>query len=78
MGRAGDLAGRLSGRPPPLTGEAAEVLTRSVPVEDRRARAILGREPTPMDASFRDLYRWLFEAGVLSADQVGAVARDGG
>jgi nucleoside-diphosphate-sugar epimerase len=60
MGRAGDLFGRITGCLPELTGEAAEVLTRSVPIDDSLARGFLGRDPIPMEQSFRDLYRWLF------------------
>jgi nucleoside-diphosphate-sugar epimerase len=74
LGRAGDLVGRVRGRPPQLSAEAAEVLTRSVPVDDASARALLGRDPIPMERSFRDLYRWLFEAGLLGAEHVGRIA----
>lgn len=74
LGRIGDAVGRLRRRPPRLTAEAAEVLTRSVPIDDARARQLLGRLPTPMEQSLRDLFRWFFEAGVLEAKHVGRLA----
>jgi nucleoside-diphosphate-sugar epimerase len=68
--------GRVRGRPPRLSAEAAEVLTRIVPVDDSRARALLGRDPIPMERSIRDLYRWHLEAGQLGAEHVGRIAND--
>lgn len=73
MGRLGDLAQRL-GRDAQLTYEAAEVLTRSVPVDDREARRILGREPISDEDSFRDLIRWMVRAGHLDAAFAGRLA----
>jgi nucleoside-diphosphate-sugar epimerase len=70
LGRAGDFAQRL-GRDVALTYEAAEVLTRSVPIDDRVARAALGREAIPAEASYRDLIRWMVEAGHLAAVDAG-------
>lgn len=65
LGRLGDLLQRL-GRDVQLTYEAAEVLTRSVPLDDALAREALGRAPIPAEASFRDLIRWLVLAGHVS------------
>lgn len=65
MGRIGDVVQRF-GRDVQLTYEAAEVLTRSVPLDDRVARAALGREPISAEASFRDLIAWMVEAGHVS------------
>ncbi len=73
MGRLGDLAGRL-GRPVQLTSEAAAVLTRSVPVDDAEACRLLGRSPITAEVSFRDLIRWMVEAGHLEAEHAGRLA----
>lgn len=70
LGRVGDLVQRF-GRDVPLTFEAAEVFTRSVPVDDRDARAVLGRAPIPAEQSFRDLVRWMAEAGHVSREDAG-------
>ena len=70
LGRGGDVAQRL-GIGVQLTYEAAEVLTRSVPLDDRHARAVLGRPPIDDEASFRDLIVWMFEAGHLDAESAG-------
>ena len=59
------------GRDVPLTFEAAEVFTRSVPVDDRAARAALGRAPISAEVSFRDLIRWMVDAGHVSPDDAG-------
>lgn len=72
LGRAGDLVQRF-GRDVALTYEAAEVLTRSVPIDDRVARAALGREAISPEASYRDLIRWMVEAGHLAPDDAGRV-----
>ncbi len=71
MGRAGDLRQRILRRPVQLTSEAALVLTRSVPVDDREARSILGADPIPIERSLRDLLAWMHHAGVLAARDVG-------
>lgn len=70
MGRAGDLVQRF-GRDVQLTSEAAEVLTRSVPIDDRAARAVLGREALSAEDSFRDLIRWMAEAGHVARHDAG-------
>jgi nucleoside-diphosphate-sugar epimerase len=70
LGRLGDLSARL-GRPVQLTGEAAQVLTRSVPVDDAEARRLLGHAPIDAEQSFRDLIRWMVEAGHLDAASAG-------
>jgi nucleoside-diphosphate-sugar epimerase len=73
MGRLGDLGQRL-GRGAQLTREAAEVLTRSVPLDDADARKLLAREPISDEASFRDLLAWMHQAGVLDSEHVGKLA----
>jgi nucleoside-diphosphate-sugar epimerase len=74
LGRAGDLRQRLLGHEVRLTSEAAAILTGCAPVDDRPARALLGREPIASERSFRDLLVWLHAAGVLSARHVGRIA----
>jgi hypothetical protein len=70
LGRLGDLVQRF--RPQMgLTYEAAEVLTRSVPLDDRIARAALGREAIPAEVSFRDLIDWMVTAGHLTPAEAG-------
>jgi len=71
LGRMGDLAQRWLGRSTQLTSEAALVLTRSVPADDRDARALLGRDPIPIEVSLRDTIAWMAGAGVLGARQAG-------
>jgi nucleoside-diphosphate-sugar epimerase len=73
MGRLGDLSQRF-GRQALLTSEAASVLTRSVPVDDREARRCLGREPITAEASFRDLLDWLGRTGHLEPESLGRLA----
>jgi nucleoside-diphosphate-sugar epimerase len=72
MGHLGDLAARF-GRPTQLTSEAAQVLTRSVPVDDRDACRLLGREKVNDNASFRDLIEWMVGAGYLDSADAGLV-----
>lgn len=74
MGRVGDVAQRL-GHAPELTYEAAEVLTRSVPLDDRDARGLLGRPPIEAEASFRDLIVWMVAAGHLDAEAAGKLGQ---
>src|SRR5262249_62102344 len=74
LGRAGDLRQRLLGHEVRLTWEAAEILTHSTPVDDRAARALLGRDPIPIERSLRDLLVWMHAAGVLEARHVGRLA----
>ena len=74
LGRVGDLAQSWLGRSTQLTSEAALVLTRSVPVEDRDARALLGRDPIAIEDSLRDTIAWMAEAGVLHARHAGRLA----
>jgi dihydroflavonol-4-reductase len=70
FGRFGDVAQHF-GRAVQLTYEAAEVLTRSVPVDDREACRILGRDPIGEEQSFRDLIVWMVAAGHLDAEAAG-------
>ncbi|MBJ22616.1 MAG: NAD-dependent epimerase/dehydratase family protein [bacterium] len=76
LGRVGDVAQRL-GHSVQLTYEAAEVLTRSVAVDDREACRIIGREPIGEEDSFRDLIAWMIAAGHLDAAAAGRVGVKG-
>ena len=76
VGRAGDLRQRLLGHEVRLTHEAAGILTHSVPVDDRAARSLLGREPIAIERSLRELLLWMHAAGVLEARHVGILAAD--
>jgi hypothetical protein len=49
-------------------------LTRSVPVDDREARALLGRDPIPIADSLRDTIAWMAEAGVIEPRHAGRLA----
>ena len=73
LGRLGDVAQRL-GRPTELTYEAAKVLTRSVPIDDREARRLLGRPPIDDERSLGDLIAWMVEAGHLESRAAGSAA----
>ena len=64
LGRLGDLSQRF-GRDAILTREAADILTRSVPVDDRVARDLLARSAISAEASFRDLIDWLEQCGEI-------------
>src|SRR5262249_47963903 len=71
LGHLGDLAQRWLRRAAQLTSETALVLTRSVPADDRDARALLGRDPIPIEVSLRDTIAWMAAAGILNARQAG-------
>ena len=61
-----------------LTYEAAKVLTRSVPIDDREARRLLGRPAIDDERSLRDLIAWMVEAGHLEARAAGNAAASAG
>ncbi len=73
LGKIGDLRHRLLGTWVELDGEAAWVLTRSVPLDDEAVRSEFGIEPMSARESFGDLLRWMLAAGMLDSDQVGAL-----
>lgn len=75
LGRLGDLARAVLGVQPQLSYDAAVFLTRCVPCDNSRAAAELGVTPRPAEQSVRDMLRWMYEAGVLTADDVGDLAR---
>jgi len=72
VGRVGDLWRALTGREPPLTYEAACVITQSVPCDDGAAIALLGRPLTDIRTLLHDLLLWMYQAGHLDAAQAGA------
>jgi nucleoside-diphosphate-sugar epimerase len=74
MGRMGDVAERALRRPVQLTSEAAEALTHMVPVDDGDARALLGRDGTPIEDTLRDTIAWMHASGVLEGRHVGRLA----
>ena len=74
LGRVGDGLQRL-GREVQLTYEAAEVLTRSVPLDDAEARSLLDGPPIAARESFSDLVAWMVSAGHLSAEKAGPAGR---
>ena len=76
VGRLGDVVQRF-GRDVALTFEAAEVFTRSVPVDDADARALLGRDPISAERSFRDLIVWMAEAGHIPPSAAGSARVNG-
>lgn len=76
LGRLGDVAQRL-GRPVQLTYEAAQVLTRSVPVDDHEACRILGRPKISDEESMGDLMAWMVAAGHLDAESAGRASAPG-
>jgi len=71
IGRLGDAWRVLSGREPQLTYEAACVVTRSVPCDDRDALALLGRPYIDFRESLQDLLAWMVAAGRLSPEEAG-------
>lgn len=59
MGSVADQVSRYTGKSFLMTREAAEVLTRSVPSDDRPAQEELGLTQVGAQASFRDLVQWM-------------------
>ncbi|MGH8868366.1 MAG: NAD-dependent epimerase/dehydratase family protein [Actinomycetes bacterium] len=55
----------------PADHEGAEVVLRHTRMDDSRARAELGVEPTPLADVLRDTVRWLVESGRLPARRAG-------
>lgn len=74
MGRLGDVAAGF-GRSMQLTSEAAQVLTRSVPVDDAEACRLLGREKISEASSFRELIHWMVREGHVDSAHAGLAAR---
>ena len=70
MGTMGDIIGKLTGRQFQLTREAAEVLTRSVPLDSQQAIDELGLELVGAEKSFYDLIQWMVETGRLDPAKV--------
>lgn len=75
-GKAGDLAKRF-GRDLVVTSEGYDYLFNSKPGDDRPTSAATGVQFRSVDDTFRDTFRWMFEAGHASAADVGVLAADG-
>lgn len=68
VGRLADLKQRALGGPTPdLTYEAAAVLTRCVPQDEREARALIGAQLIGGEQSLRDMVDWMKTEGIIKA-----------
>ena len=65
MGRSADVLSLLTGHQFPLTAEAAEVLTRSVPCNDAPGLRDPGYQRLSAEESFADLVHWMRVSGKL-------------
>lgn len=63
IGGALDIVSRLTGKSFLLSGEAAQVLTRSVPTDDSPVVKELGLELVGYEKSFDDLFHWMRDIG---------------
>jgi nucleoside-diphosphate-sugar epimerase len=72
--RGMDVAGQLSGRPMPMTGEGIEIATRWREIADSPKIAALGVHWRPAEETIADLFRWYLSAGRLPAEAVPALA----
>lgn len=72
--RGMDQFGALTGRRMPMTGEGIEIATRVRPMQDSPRVAELGVVWRDADATLRDLFRWLLDAGRLPAAAVPTLA----
>lgn len=77
MGRINDMVCAISGKSSALTYEATAVLTQSVPCDDQPAIEAFKLQPLSVEDSFRDLVKWMFDTGMLSAGKAGKLAEDG-
>jgi dihydroflavonol-4-reductase len=72
-GRLGDLARRF-GKDIVLTSDGYNYLFHSKPGDDSATVAVTGVEFRPVVETFRDTFRWMYEAGHVPADKVGILA----
>ena len=72
-GRLGDLARRF-GKDIVLTSDGYNYLFHSKPGDDSATVAATGVEFRPIVETFRDTFRWMYEAGHVPADKVGILA----
>jgi len=76
MGRLFDTISAVTGKQFRLTGEAADVLTRSVPCDDQPTLEYLKFSATSAEQSFRDLLQWMHRVGRLKKEHIGVLAAD--
>lgn len=77
MRLAGSLFDRLGDLVPddvPITAEGMTYATRWVPMDNRRVESELGFRFRPVEETFADAIRWLYQQGHLSARQAGRLA----
>jgi len=67
MGRLGALQGRLTGRPPTVTPEAAAMVSRRQSFDCTKAQRELGFRPVPLEEMVEQSYRWLEREGLLAS-----------
>ncbi len=67
IGSVSDAISHVTKQEFQLTREAAEVLTKSVPTDDREAVALLNGDMVGAEKSFQDLVDWMKATGRLSA-----------
>jgi nucleoside-diphosphate-sugar epimerase len=65
LGALGALQGRLTGREPALTPEAARMVTRSVSCDSAKAIRELGYRTVPLGEMVRDSVAWLASEGLV-------------
>jgi nucleoside-diphosphate-sugar epimerase len=70
LGSLADFVSKLSGKEFQLTREAAEVLSLSVPCDDRPALEELGLELIGVEQSFYDLIQWMVDSGRLDSNRI--------
>ncbi|MEE9609106.1 MAG: NAD-dependent epimerase/dehydratase family protein [Myxococcota bacterium] len=71
IGRTLDLLKKLVAFEYPLTHEAAQFVTRSVPCDSRATVEELGVEFRPLEETLADSIRWLYRSGHVDARYVG-------
>ena len=72
-GRLGDVARRF-GKDIVLTSDGYNYLFHSKPGDDSATVAATGVQFRPVVETFRDTFRWMYEAGHVPADKVGILA----
>ena len=72
-GHLGDLTRRL-GKDIVMTSDGYDYLFHSKPGDDSATTASTGVEFRPLVETFRDTFRWMYEAGHLKAEHIGVLA----
>jgi dihydroflavonol-4-reductase len=68
-----DAVSRITGIEPDITPQGARHATAKIAVDDRKARARLGYEHTPIETLLEDTISWLRETDQISSDANGRV-----